>query len=211
MDHVHRPPTKSDLTGRRFGRLTALGPAENAGNYAVWRCRCDCGSETVVAAPNLTSGRTRSCGCLKRELNDARRLDLTGRKFGRLTALGPAENIGKDTAWNCRCDCGNEVVAKTVNLTSGSTRSCGCLVRDARKTRRMDLTGRRFGILTVLGPAGYLHGRLAWKCRCDCGNETVVRGTSLTHGDTKSCGCMAANRPRTKPGWKTRTAAAGIR
>lgn len=68
-----------DLTGRRFGRLFVL---ERAGTYvadggfhksATWRCRCDCGRETVVMSQDLRRGTTRSCGCLQRELRSRRR------------------------------------------------------------------------------------------------------------------------------------------
>lgn len=62
-----------DLTGRRFGRLTVLGregiyKSPNQETFLLtWRCRCDCGNETVVVANNLKFGRTRSCGCLRAE------------------------------------------------------------------------------------------------------------------------------------------------
>ena len=60
-----------DLTGQRFGRLTALErvvPGEYYSNTsALWRCRCDCGTETLVFSNNLRNGETRSCGCLRRE------------------------------------------------------------------------------------------------------------------------------------------------
>lgn len=55
-----------------------------------------------------------------------KKLDLTGRRFGKLTVIRPAENIGKRTAWHCRCDCGEDVVVKTYHLRSGHTTSCGC-------------------------------------------------------------------------------------
>ena len=55
---------KLDLTGQRFGKLTVTGPAENIGSRTAWRCRCDCGQETVVKTCHLRSGHTRSCGCL---------------------------------------------------------------------------------------------------------------------------------------------------
>ena len=55
-----------------------------------------------------------------------RKLDLTGQRYGKLTVLGPAENIGNRTAWRCRCDCGREAVVKTCCLRSGHTKSCGC-------------------------------------------------------------------------------------
>lgn len=58
-----------DRTGQRYGRLTVLALAGRASNRdALWRCRCDCGSEVEVSASNLRTGSTRSCGCLMREL-----------------------------------------------------------------------------------------------------------------------------------------------
>lgn len=54
------------------------------------------------------------------------KLDLSGQKYGYLTVIGPAENIGERTAWRCRCDCGREAVVRTNYLRSGHTTSCGC-------------------------------------------------------------------------------------
>ena len=54
---------KLDLTGQRFGRLTALAPAENIGGCTAWLCRCDCGKETVVITKRLRDGHRTSCGC----------------------------------------------------------------------------------------------------------------------------------------------------
>lgn len=56
-----------DLTGQRFGRLTVLGWAGYSKPNAAWVCRCDCGGGKVAYSHNLTSGRTRSCGCLNLE------------------------------------------------------------------------------------------------------------------------------------------------
>ena len=56
-----------------------------------------------------------------------KRLDLIGQRFGRLTVLRPAENIGNCTTWVCRCECGQETVVKTEKLRCGKTKSCGCL------------------------------------------------------------------------------------
>lgn len=54
----------------------------------------------------------------------------------------------------------------------------------------LELSGKRFGRLTVLGYSHNYNGFTYWNCLCDCGNETVVRGVRLTHGKTKSCGCL---------------------
>lgn len=57
-------------------------------------------------------------------------IDLTGQRFGRLTVISRAENYikpngHKESAWNCRCECGNEVIVTRTNLKRA--RSCGCL------------------------------------------------------------------------------------
>lgn len=57
-----------DLTGKRFGRLVALGPtAKRRHHKVVWLCRCDCGMEVQAAGTLLTGGGTASCGCLRSE------------------------------------------------------------------------------------------------------------------------------------------------
>lgn len=53
-----------DLTGQRFGRLVALQFVGRVNDRTLWRCKCDCGKETITGYSNLYSGITRSCGCL---------------------------------------------------------------------------------------------------------------------------------------------------
>lgn len=52
-----------DLTGQKFGRLTAISLAPNQGKKVMWKCICDCGTEKNVASTHLRSGRVVSCGC----------------------------------------------------------------------------------------------------------------------------------------------------
>ena len=57
-----------DLTGLRFGYLTAIRPTDNRRHsYVVWECRCDCGNTVYVRSSSLTSENTKSCGCLLRK------------------------------------------------------------------------------------------------------------------------------------------------
>ncbi len=59
---------RRDLTGRRFGRLTALEPVGRAAdNSIVWRCRCQCGNISLVSSSKLLQGTTVSCGCYGQE------------------------------------------------------------------------------------------------------------------------------------------------
>lgn len=53
-------------------------------------------------------------------------IDLTGQRFGSLTVI-ERDFTKSTTAWKCQCDCGNECVVFSANLTRGHTKSCGCL------------------------------------------------------------------------------------
>lgn len=55
----------SKLYGQKFGMLTAMKPVGyGKGKKIMWRCKCDCGKETIVSSDKLKSGHTKSCGCL---------------------------------------------------------------------------------------------------------------------------------------------------
>lgn len=60
-------PPLIDLTGQRFGRLTALGRVPSRPGHTTWLWRCDCGREIAADAYNVKTGHTNSCGCLQRE------------------------------------------------------------------------------------------------------------------------------------------------
>jgi hypothetical protein len=55
--------------------------------------------------------------------------------------------------------------------------------------RLIDLTGQRFGKLVVISRESKYRRNATWRCICDCGKETVVRGDVLDRGTTQSCGC----------------------
>ena len=170
----------------RVGKLTVEGPTERRKNgYMVWRCRCDCGGELLLDTRALQRGATRDCGCGKIKPGMK---NLLGRRFGRLVCLEPTEQRGKSggTVWRCQCDCGSICLAVSTQLTHGYKKSCGCWSHPPLK----DFVGKRFGQLTVLEYAGKRSGMHRWKCRCDCGKETVVGQTLLQTGKTKSCGCL---------------------
>ena len=60
----------------------------------------------------------------------------------------------------------------------------------------VDLTGQRFGRLTVIKRVENNGKKVMWLCRCDCGNETTVFSGYLRNGDTKSCGCLSKDKLR---------------
>lgn len=59
----------------------------------------------------------------------------------------------------------------------------------------VDLTGKKFGRLLVLGQSSdRYYNRATWDCVCECGNHTTVVGNSLKRGRTQSCGCLKRER-----------------
>ena len=147
-----------DLTGRKFDKLLVLGLDHKEKSvysngkkrvFYYWKCRCDCGKEVVRSGNSLRSGATKSCGCNQREKNklthnlkkakniktNTRKIDLTGKVFGKLLVLKldyKKEIVSKSGKkriyyyWQCMCECGNEVVREGNALRRGATTSCGC-------------------------------------------------------------------------------------
>lgn len=168
-----------DRTNIKYGKLTAI---EYLGK-SIWKCKCDCGNEKNVYGGHLENGHTQSCGCLRPP-----RKNLCGQKFGYLTVI---EWQG-DSKWLCECKCGNMVLVKTSNLTSGNTKSCGCYQKEqTHKATYKDLINQRFGKLQVLERVeNNRFNHVCYKCRCDCGGITIVDVNNLRQGITNSCGCI---------------------
>lgn len=118
-------------------------------------------------------------------------LDLTGNRYGKLTALRYAGRNDKgQTLWLLRCDCGKEVTLPMADFKYGKSknRSCGC-------NNFSDLTGQKFNRLTVIKRDGkHKSGNIKWLCRCDCGNYTHVTTYNLKSGNAISCGCYTSER-----------------
>lgn len=196
-EKVQNPSQKGkSIEGQRFGRLIAIRPTEERKNKSVvWECLCDCGNTVLENQVALTRGRTLSCGCLQKEQEEERLNALTkenaGKRFGRLTILhAVTEADSKRVQYVCRCDCGNEKLARLPALERGLVQSCGCLNKDLGKQMIHDLTGQQFGYLTVIRKTDERRNRaVVWECKCVCGKTTYVAANTLKCGNTKSCGC----------------------
>ena len=119
-----------NLTGQRFGKLIVLYEIpERKFGHVYWHCKCDCGNELDVYGYHLRIGKTKSCGCLQKEIASKIHLnDLKGQKFGKLTAIEKVGNNEKGQVfWKCKCDCGNVHITLGSHLINGNTKSCGCI------------------------------------------------------------------------------------
>lgn len=116
-----------DLTGQRFGKLTAIEDVGSKNNRRVWKCKCECGGIIHTITNLLTSGQTKSCGCIKNQCNQ-KLDDITNKKFNMLTVIKQIiKTKSKQRWWKCVCDCGNFIESTTKDLNSGRKKSCGCL------------------------------------------------------------------------------------
>lgn len=104
---------------------------ENDDNRLYATCQCECGTIKSVLVKNLVKDKTKDCGCgRKRTIGNLFSKDLVGQKFGKLLVLEVLEGRSKTghKLYKCLCDCGNEIVLQTNQLTTHHTSSCGCLL-----------------------------------------------------------------------------------
>lgn len=114
-----------------------------------------------------------------------------GDRYGHLVVIGEAEKESNgQLRYKCQCDCGNIIITRGTRLRNGEKKSCGkCIYKNYNNFE--DLTGKRFGKLTVLGYVGQRKDRHSlWKCQCDCGVIKNISGNNLRSGKTKSCNCL---------------------
>lgn len=174
-----------DITGKRYGKLVAIKYVGNS----KWLCKCDCGNEHIVKTSYLNNGDTKSCG------KCSRAIDMTGKRFGKLTVIRRSEDKPTKRGdgmvmWECLCDCGRTIVTTRTELIKGFKKDCGCS-RDYH-----EVVGEKFGRLTVLKiiPAGTLSSYIHAECRCECGKITHPPVRRLMDGSVKSCGCLSLDK-----------------
>lgn len=124
--------------------------------------------------------------------------NLIGQRFGKLVVKKKVLSNGHGARWLCECDCGNYCEVDANHLKRNEIQSCGCYRKEQISeynltTKLIDLTGQRFGKLTVLYRGPNKGEQPTWICKCDCGTIThPIMGGNLRGGMTKSCGCLVS-------------------
>ena len=112
--------------------------------------------------------------------------ELTGQKVGHWT-VGECIRKNGRLYYHCTCECGTQRDVLKIRIDQHKSLSCGkCMPH--RKAE--DLTGRRFGKLTVIRSVKDKSNHTLWECRCDCGNMKTVKAFNLKSGYVNSCGCL---------------------
>lgn len=138
--------------------------------------------------------------------------DLRGKTFGFLKVLYRTKNIGKHTAWKCKCTRdGNLINVRVDHLKEGRVVSCGCYAKEVaakniiksnhKGKNAKDITGMKSGFLIALEPTekrikyGEKSSHVVWKCQClNPEHKTPVyceaTTMQITHKNKNSCGCI---------------------
>jgi len=176
-----------DLTGRTFGEWQVLYSSriDSKNDFKhFWWCKCSCGIEKEVSHGNLTFEISTNCGHINKVYPDIK----LGMKFGEWEIVGD-KSIRKNRSnyWLCECSCGIEKYVEYKSLFGGISTHCGHRHADNIKK------GMVFGRLTIIDIAGKnTKGNKIYLCKCVCGKEKCILGSSLKDGSTQSCGCFAA-------------------
>jgi len=129
------------------------------------------------------------------------KFDLIGQTFGQLLVVERAGSEKSRRQWLCQCSCGEKILVVTDKLLTGRTKNCrACGHENKGRRKRSKLIGRRFERLIVLSLHHVTNRRTHWLCQCECGKQTVVAGSQLSSGRTKSCGCYRLDRVRLAEG-----------
>ena len=126
--------TAYNLLGQTFGDLKVIGRSKKRTKMgAYWTCLCSCGYTCEATAAELVSGRKTHCGCMSTK--NYASFDITGQRFGRLTAVCSTNKRDAKgfVIWHCRCDCGNEIDVSYNNLMYCGQQSCGCKKKEHDK------------------------------------------------------------------------------
>lgn len=186
-----------DMTGQKFGRWTVLERDGYKSGQAAWKCQCECGTIKTIAGGELRRGKSKSCGCLRRDLGKAKAKFKPGDKIGELTII---EDTGErvksgDIVWRCSCSCGNEnykIVTNELTRTGDRAKKhCNNPIHSIH-----DLTNQTHGFLEVLALEKMPQdedndtNKVLWRCLCHrCGKETIKRSSDLVSGKIQTCGC----------------------
>ena len=133
------PRKRIDIAGKRFGKIRVL---ERSVNKNKWKYICDCGNIKEAFTSDITKGKVKSCGCERYKAKD-----IIDQRFGRLVArksTGEVSNMGMK--WICECDCGNVVTMPIGKLTTGHTRSCGCLNMSPKTIDKRKETSKKYNV-----------------------------------------------------------------
>lgn len=195
-----------DITGEHFFELEVIGAAGSVSGHSKWLCLCHkCGQQCIRSRRFLISRSAKNpdCGCTFKAIQDKKRRDLSGEKFGKILVLYQVDNpykdgkYGRSKMYMCRClVCGGERILPAMEIKT-NMQSCGCLrYQSEEMKRRSDL-----GVATNIQDG--IHIPLLKRKEANKNSKTGVRGVYPCSDGTFVACVQIANRTRRKKGLRT--------
>lgn len=209
--------TGRDITGQKFGQLTALSLIIGVGRR-FWNCGCSCGKAATIRQDHLMSGNTKSCGCLAPKHGGcARRRKhplyyiwnaMRGRCINRNCAAFRyygGRGIRVCDQWNSfacfvadmRPRPPGTTLDRRDNNGDYTPQNCRWATHAEQMGNRrplgLKIAGMKFGKLTAIQIAGKdgKTGLNLWLFECECGRRVTKIASRVKSGSTQSCGCLA--------------------
>lgn len=191
--------------GQKYGKLTVLRfVGVDSKGHGVHEFVCDCGRTRQCRTRLVIMKRNGSPSCGHFDCTDPHGVDLSGRRFGRLTVIKRMRDASGKPVYECKCDCGKTKMVRNGRLKGDHIKSCGCMQKDAvrhalsmcqasndeiNEARLISLVGRKFGQLTIrkIGAKGTRKRCRMVFCECDCGGHAWCSLSSLRQGGTVRC------------------------
>ena len=193
-----------DMTNKKYGKLLVLNrDHDNINKYGHihWICKCNCGNTKSIKGDSIRGGLTKSCGCGMTNQVDV----ICG--FCNKKISKPKWRVKKTKKIFCdkicfekfrkshtitKCGfCNNQIKVYKSRQKSINYCSKKCADTWRKHNPRKDLTGMRFGKLSVVKMVSHdKHRRVLWGCLCDCGSKKITATSNLTCGASRHCGCV---------------------
>ncbi len=188
---------RENLIGNKYGYLKVIEMSyeKNSKGKSKTYCICECECGKIIKRPAYGlkhSSNVTSCGCKRSEINDKQSLNIIGNKYGRLLVIEEYNNISPREIL-CKCDCGKYKVIKKSDVTSGHTKSCGCLHYEKfTKGNTKDISGyiSDYGVKAIKPEYLDEHGKWIWSFLCPlCGKTFNAIPAKIKNNHITSCGC----------------------
>lgn len=130
MMELNRP--RNDLSGKTFNNIYVVEFSRRDSRNNYYLCRCiGCGAAMEIRSDHISKQKSCLACANKRKI-----VDMTNLRYGRLTVVSLHHRDGRKAYWECKCDCGKTTIVRNCALTSGNTKSCGCLGIESRHISR---------------------------------------------------------------------------
>lgn len=134
---------------KKFGNLTAVEfVGRNHNGDGLYRCLCSCGNECTIPGNSLQSGKTKSCGCLKKRRH-SKFESYIGQTINQWTIIGMVTDEKYYKRFQAICSCGKVGTPSAAMVVNGKSKSCGCSLKEHLPEETKHLNLDKYGYVRI--------------------------------------------------------------